>query len=499
MELQPRLERIRELLRKIDWQHATPKQRAAALRAAREFRMVDRGLVEEVRVQLGLSPDDISIYATMSEEQLEDSIAWSMLERIGNNDRAGKRARNWANFPHEGLIGDYLEFTLTSEAPLSFHFWCAVSAISASCPRNRYLERGLERIYPSIPLVLVSESGTRKSSATNIARGLLSEAGDIGKIIVGKSTPEAIIHSLKGDPKVFSERPASAFIYAEELAHFLGRQKYNEGLTALLTHLFDCPERTNSLTLAHGDVELRRVYLTLLGGTTLTALRKSIPASAHEDGFMSRILWVHQETGERDIPRPPRPCPFLRERILRHLRDLAACPSAPLELSGAACALYDRWYLKHKEASRNAVDARSSGYWGRKPTWIWKLGMILALSEDPHAEIVHAEHLRRAMRLMELIERPMLRIFEAVESSPWVYEHTEALRRMFTTRYRRGEFWVHRSDIARQMARKLKARQLEDLLGLLKQGKMLEERREKRPGQKPARLFRAAPEFLEGS
>src|SRR5580765_4021110 len=158
--------------------------------------------------------------------------------------------------PKTGFFRDYVEYTSRAEAPLPYHFFSSVVGVAAVCNRRIWVEMGYFNFYPATGVIILGPSGLRKTSAADIIVKMLQEL-QITPIYSEKLTPEALIDSMKGEN-------ATGLIYAPEMAVFLNRQKYNEGLVQLITRFMDCPEEWASGTIMRGKTPLRNVAISVL-------------------------------------------------------------------------------------------------------------------------------------------------------------------------------------------------------------------------------------------
>src|SRR5262245_25482454 len=200
-------------------------------------------------------------------------------------------------------------------------------------------------------------------------------------VVSEKTTPESLIDALNSEPpivdgKLLVQRDSQAVLVAKELAVLLGKQKYNEGMIAILTDLFDSPDEWTYKTRGKGEVKLKNVTLTMLGASTPDWLITAIPQDAFGGGFMSCLLFVVQESTERCYPIPVPPPGH--DALVEELQRLKA-QQGQIELSAQALSWYSLWYA----ASRKGIpeDEKMAGYLERKPDHLLRLAMILALSE----------------------------------------------------------------------------------------------------------------------
>ena len=71
----------------------------------------------------------------------------------------------------------YLHYTRDTEATATFHRWSAIVGIGAYLERNVWIQHGASQIYPNHYVMLLGESGSRKSAAIKGFVRILKEAG----------------------------------------------------------------------------------------------------------------------------------------------------------------------------------------------------------------------------------------------------------------------------------------------------------------------------------
>jgi hypothetical protein len=311
-------------------------------------------------------------------------------------------------YPKDGWIGRYLEYTLNSEAPLPFHFWTAVSIIGGVLGRQVHFAKGHYRVYPNHFIILIAPTGRcRKSSAIAIGVKLLRHLDSIN-ILAEKITPEALVEALTSKKKIEGTRiseDCSGFIHAPELAVFLGKQVYNEGLVALLTGLSDNPDKWEYRTRTKSTVHLQNVNLSLLGASTPDWLYDSIPQSAFGGGFMSRIIFVVQTKTDRVMAFPPPENELTRDYLIEKLR-LFADTSTQFTNSPAGEKWYEDWYNDLANTKAHTDDPRLAGYFERKPDHLIRLAMVLAVGKES-GPILEEANYTEALNMLDTLEIPM--------------------------------------------------------------------------------------------
>lgn len=322
-------------------------------------------------------------------------------------------------FPTQGWIGDYLRYTDRHEAPDLFHFWVGVSVLHAAIRRSVYFEHGYYHIFPNCYIILVAPPGVcKKSTATNIGVEILQEVSDV-TIVREKITPEALISTLSKKVVIAAKAgvnitpTATAFIHAPELAVFLGRETYNEGLIALLTSLYDCHTKWEYTTKVSGKLALHNLHLTLLGATTPDLITRTLPESAIGGGFMSRALFIARENSPRCEPFPAIRDPLLRERLVSTLIDIAQREGQCVQ-SPDALAWCEEWYKQQR--THICDDMALTGYYERKQSHLIKLAMTLLVSEGSELVITPDTYIR-ALKILDLTERTMPTAFEQMSKT----------------------------------------------------------------------------------
>jgi hypothetical protein len=296
--------------------------------------------------------------------------------------------------PKNGWIARYVEYTRGTEPPTVFHFFVAAVVLGSTLGRNVRFVKGSYDVYPNLSVIIVAPSGKcRKTSACNVGIGFYRRLG--GLILADKTTPEALVEAFKDRAK------AVGLIYAPELAVFLGKQKYNEGMIPMLTALFDCPDEWSSATIMRGEAKLSDVALSFIGASTIDWIQTAIPKDAFGGGFMSRLLFVVQESTPRVFPIPPP----MDERMKKDLQSELLFVSklkGDYILTTDGREWYENWY-RTKNVGAGA-SRQYAGYFERKPDHIVRLAMILAAARLESDLMITKSDLSRANKILTWIE-----------------------------------------------------------------------------------------------
>jgi hypothetical protein len=383
--------------------------------------------------------------------------------------------------PKQGWLRDYVNFTIGSEAPGAFHFMVGAAILGATLGRKVWFNKGYYRIYPTLQILIVAPTGKcRKSSSISIGIKTLQEFSKFPNrevnIISDKVTPEALVTSLDYRPEVkidvergavtSESKDAVAVIVASELAVMLGKQKYNEGIIALFTQLFDSPEEFTTRTKNAGNVVLKNVAITFVGASTPDWLISAIPQDAFGGGFMSRILFVVQEDTPRCFPIPKALDPNAQGKLVQGLLDIQPSGPVQVEMTGAAYQWYILWYTAQKK--NIPEDSKMAGYHERKPDHMVRLALLLTVSEG--RKEIEVDDLITANKILTHLEKEMLVTFKWLGMRPVGADQERIIR---TLRSMGGE--AERPDLLRKMIFYMNAHQFGLAMDTLLQSKVVRE------------------------
>ena len=303
----------------------------------------------------------------------------------------------------DGMIEAYLKYSQYQESPQDFHLWCCISVIAAALGRRCYIRMGMWETYPNMYIILVGESAiTHKSTAIKMALRPLRQSLPELTLLGQKMSPEAMIHTLA---EICAEKgSAQAMIESSELSNLLGKTNLDDTILKLLTELWDSGDYFTYVTLKRGIEEIRDIYINLLGGSTPSWLKDSVPQSSLEGGFFSRLILVH---------RPPKgiknPCPILSpeqlEAIEMFKNDLMCIHNnmnGEFLIDADAQQLFNEWYHEHNHPEKAKSFMR--GYFGRKGDFLQKVAMCISASRNDDMRITY-EDMLLALRLLNENEK----------------------------------------------------------------------------------------------
>ena len=289
------------------------------------------------------------------------------------------------------LITSYLEYTSNTEPPAIFHRWSILTCVAAYLSRDIHINHGHFTIYPNLYTLLIGSAGSRKSSAINIAKGLLKQSG-YSNFSPTKTTKEKFFidmaeHStcgvdgvedfleqtLFGDKEDDTSSVSEMFIVAGEFNTFFGNNILD--FVTDLGELWDYNGRFESKVKNSKSVQIMNPTINILGGNTPTGFSAAFPIEILGQGFFSRTLMIYGERTREKITWPEPPDPKHTEELLITLRAIKAqaIQSGLITISGEAKEILNTIYMRWNDLD----DARFESYSNRRFTHLLKLCMII--------------------------------------------------------------------------------------------------------------------------
>lgn len=365
--------------------------------------------------------------------------------------------------PSTGFFREYIQYTKESEAPIAYHFFCAIIGLAAIVNRRCSFAMGPAGfIYPPLGIILIGPSGIKKTSAADIMVGILMDT-TLVPLYSEKVTPEALIEGM-------SKGQAVGLVYAPEMAVFLNKQTYNEGLVPLLTRLMDSPDKWTSATISRGARTLSDVALSSLMCSTSDWFISNTPRDMFGGGFIARNLIIHQEISPRIIPIPRERDDIIRTRILHMMTELHSIQGR-MHFNPEARILYDNFYLRNKmeQPEHDMLEA----YHQRKAAHAIRISMLLHLSTHRGIEICE-DCFNRALAILEWTEKFMPSLLRQMFKTG-VGEDAEKVLRVI----RSSGGWIAHSSLVRKMQYAMNAGQLKGVISTLKESGQLDEQHSK--------------------
>ena len=275
-------------------------------------------------------------------------------------------------------INEVLEATEESESPERYFYWSAVSAISAICRRNIYLDKFFYKLYPNIFVLLIGPSGLRKGVPISMAQKLVEKVG-CTRVISGRGSIQGVIKDLARaytlpDKSILTD--AIGFLVSSEFDAML----VNDDQTfSLLTDLYDThfKEDWKNIIKVAGTDHLKQIYLSLFAASNETNLAHAVPHNAVGGGWVARTLIILEERKRRlnSLTERPKKVPDY-DKLSKRLFEIANLKGA-FTFSPESKSLYDSWY---NDFARDE-NSDPTGTLERIHDTILKVAMCISLAE----------------------------------------------------------------------------------------------------------------------
>lgn len=335
----------------------------------------------------------------------------------------------------EGLITEMVYAMRGTELPTIWSIWGGVVTINAMLKREAWIKWSPHNLYPNLFCCIVGNAGDKKSAALDVWYEILKRAVNVCKdsdpylayakdlrIIKDRITPEALLKALepvstgvspivevkdkKGRPLLVGGEPVTyeltseALVYVSELSTLFSKAQYSQTMSEIFLDIYDCHEEWFNTTKGGGQIKLRKLCTSLIGATTTSALKMSLPENMLGDGFLSRTTMVYLPANRKCFPMPmPVPgAPTLDELGLKMAWIAGQCVGEHT-LSSEAYEVYVKWYNTYKVGLRE--DPEMAGIRSRFDKVILKVALAFKAQRYGEGNEIQKEDIEGAIRLVE--------------------------------------------------------------------------------------------------
>jgi hypothetical protein len=205
------------------------------------------------------------------------------------NGDARRRCRSW--------IESFVEYTDNLESAIVFRKWAAITAIAAALEQKVFVNTS-SYLYPNLYVVLIGPPGIGKTKTITAVGKLLRSLEDF-HIASTSVTAASLVDELAKASVRIVEHPGvneynSMLLLADELSAFM--HDYDNALIGNLTTFYDV-SAPYSHSRRTGDlrIHIERPQLSMLVGSTTSNFMRTLPDSAWDQGFMSRVIMVFSD------------------------------------------------------------------------------------------------------------------------------------------------------------------------------------------------------------
>lgn len=347
-------------------------------------------------------------------------------------------------YPEDGWLGAYLLYAQDSEAPLGWHFWCSVAVLGMVARRNFYWDKGRYILYLNQYLMMVGETGLKKSTSIDQTTEILRLAAE--KYVDGhpqqppdpfyfspdRVTPEALDQDLSLWYKTHPNATDTiAAILNDEVVTLLGKNVWGgDKIIHFLTAVYGGKATYKDASIGRGKREMNNLQISCLFGSAPDWIRDSVTTEMLTGGFLGRCVMV-----PRHDPHGIFPEPLPSDPVMKHTLAEALVPWISYEglcecrRTDEATEWYNSWYHE-KHRRKKPADPRMLGWWNRKDDHLHKLAAILRISEmvgagagafttvqESHTLTVDVRHFEAAVKILDDEEARLPKLIAMVGAS----------------------------------------------------------------------------------
>lgn len=314
----------------------------------------------------------------------------------------------------------YAEYTLGTESPPIFHLWVALGTLAGAMQRKIFMDAGYYQVYPNMFVVLTSPAGrSRKSTALRIGKKFLRGVEEYGQEIHFSTQASSVAALISQFSKINNKEHQSLSAYISELGSMLGSKSIE--MTDFLTDIYDCNPDWDKQTVGRGLEKIEKPWFNLLAGTTPQWMGENLSKTAVEGGFVSRSIFVYEDTRLRVAFPEITPEQRLIEKALVH--DLAHIASlkGTFTFSDSAREYYREWY-EDQDHTVEAKDYRIAGYFERKHIHVLKIAMCVSLAASD-VLVLEPRDIAVALQMLDELEPGMYKAFSSVGKNIYSADH----------------------------------------------------------------------------
>jgi hypothetical protein len=321
-------------------------------------------------------------------------------------EKVGRNLKDW--------LESYMELVRDTEPPELFKLWTGISVIAAALQRKCKMERGFQRFFPNMYIVLLGPPASRKGTALGQGYYFLEQL-DI-PLASDSSTRAALIGKIKRTKKIFTDKitakdivHSSLTIFSPEFTVLIGYQDI--GFLTALVDWYDCGRGEQGVwendTIIRSGEKIYGIWINIIGATTPQLLREALPVVGIGGGFASRVLFINeQKKGKRISPKN-----FTTEQIsltgllVNDLKQINSL-NGDFVFEESCREEFDKWYETSCEEEPKLNQEKFAGYIGRRAAHCYKLMMICSASRSDEM-IIRTEDFQRSLKYLTEIESRM--------------------------------------------------------------------------------------------
>ncbi len=320
--------------------------------------------------------------------------------------------RNCSNW-----LSSYMKINQNNEAPLQYHLWAGIMALSTVMERRCCVDAGFSTLFPNFYVFLIGPTGGRKTISMDLIQDFFHEIGiELGADALGSS--QALYKEFNDMSACYFDESLKKEIEHKSLSVWSGEiQNYlasaDVKFIAALTELFDCKKIWKYKSMKQKTINVNNCWLTIIGAITPNLLQMCMNHQMVGGGLLSRFICV-VAYGKRKKIAFPYSTDEERKIEQNLIKDLANIYKmhGKFTIHEDVFVPYKIWY--ESSASESCLDNNIfAGYDERRAMYVWKLCMILSISES-NDFMIKLRHYHLALEILEYTEAEMPNAFYGV-------------------------------------------------------------------------------------
>jgi len=374
-------------------------------------------------------------------------------------------------------IDSYIEYTEITPSPPIFRKWVAISFVAAAMERKVWIRTMGTSLYPGLFTILVGPPGIGKGQAIHLGELILRS---VPELHIGPSdmTAASMIDALNesarqivlmGDPPIIEFN--SLTVISRELGVLI--PAWDAAFMNNLTDIYDGFTVDQKRRGKELHIKIANPQINLLGACTPGYLSQIMPASAWDQGFISRTILVF--SGQRTTKDP-----FVDEQallastrlhndLLHDLKSIGTTIGA-MSFTTPAAAAIKAWI--RDGCKPEPAHPKLQFYNSRRIAHLLKLCMIASASRKDD-KIIALEHYTEALDWLIEAERYMPDIFKSMVSGGDSAAMEEAWNFVWTL-YSKEKKPIAEHRVVHFLRERLPAHSIMKVIEVMVKSKMLE-------------------------
>lgn len=350
------------------------------------------------------------------------------------------------------------------ESPASYILFSGLYCISAAIRRKVIIPRsifGAWELSPHIYVMYVGPAGVvRKTTSMDQAISLLSHIPVLAKGPNMASQASLLNRIVESDDN-------AVYLTVTEMSDII--MKSGPEMYAFLTSMFDGHKKFEATTVSRGIELTERPCLNMIAATTPEWIVENMTEAVIGGGFASRCIFlfeteprwvklyfkdvVHKENDEK-----------LEAMLIEDLQHISMNISGEFDITPDALEYGEQW--NKGVAALAKKGGKLASWYGRKPTHMHKIAMLLQLAQSDEL-VISLDIMKEAIRILDATEVTLKQVFEGIGKNAYTLTTRDIVK--YVTENKK----VERGELLRVFNSNAEPRKLDELLEGLQAAKQI--------------------------